>query len=92
MPSLHRALVVSAGGRLVPGLLALGAEHVQLDIGRKSPATLATVRPLRALLVRERADIVHVRSRLPAWIAHLALRGLPAPRRPRLVSTVHGLN
>ena len=88
----HRALVVSAGGRLVPTLLALGAEHIQLDLGRKSLLTLRHVRPLRAVLERERADLVHARSRLPAWIGVLALRGLPAATRPRFVTTVHGLN
>ena len=88
----HRALVVSAGGRLVAPLRALGAEHIALDLGRKSLLTLRHVPTLRALLARERVDLVHARSRLPAWIALLALRGLPSDRRPRLVTTVHGLN
>ena len=88
----HRALVVSAGGRLVPKLLALGAEHTTLDIGRKSLLTLRHVRALRALFAHVGADIVHARSRLPAWLAVLALKGLPAATRPRLVTTVHGLN
>ena len=88
----HRALVVSAGGRLVARLQSLGAEHVELDIGRKSLLTLGHVRTLRALLVREQVDVVHARSRLPAWIVVLALRDIPIGRRPRLVTTVHGLN
>jgi glycosyltransferase involved in cell wall biosynthesis len=88
----HRAIVVSRGGRLVPRLEALGAEHVAIDIGRKSPRVLATVRPLRLLLEREQADIVHARSRLPAWIGVLALRGRRDERPPHLVTTVHGLN
>jgi glycosyltransferase involved in cell wall biosynthesis len=88
----HRALVISAGGRLVPKLQALGAEHIQIDIGRKSLLTLRHVRTLRALFARERVDLVHARSRLPAWLAVLALRGLPAAARPRFVTTVHGLN
>ena len=88
----HRAVVVSAGGRLVRKLLDSGAEHVALDIGRKSLATLRTVRPLRALLAGEGADIVHARSRLPAWVGWRALRGMDAAVRPRLVTTVHGLN
>src|SRR5688572_31657717 len=58
----HRALVVSAGGRLLPALLDTGAEHVEIDIGRKSPLTLRHVRALRALCVRENVDIVHARS------------------------------
>ena len=88
----HRAIVVSAGGRLVPRLQAAGAEHVSLDIGRKSLATFRHVGALRALLRRERVDIVHARSRLPAWIGVLALRGMKDAERPRLVTTVHGLN
>ena len=88
----HRAIVVSKGGRLVPRLLALGAEHIALDIGRKSPLTFRHVLALRALFERERVDIVHARSRLPAWVGELALRSLPASRRPRWVTTVHGLN
>lgn len=88
----HRALVVSAGGRLVPRLEACGAGHVALDIGRKSPATLRHVRSLRRLLCELRPDIVHARSRLPAWIGWFALRGLPPQARPHLVTTVHGLN
>jgi len=88
----HRAIVVSAGGRLLPRLLATGAEHVDLDIGRKSPLVLRHVPALRRLFARERVDIVHARSRLPAWIGWRALQGMPAAARPRFVTTVHGLN
>ncbi len=88
----HRAVVVSAGGRLVGPLLASGAEHVELDIGRKSLLTLRHVGALRRLFVELDADIVHARSRLPAWLGWRALRRLPAARRPHFVTTVHGLN
>ena len=88
----HRSLVVSAGGRLLPALLEGGGEHVELDVGRKALATLRLVGPLRRLLVEQGVDIVHARSRLPAWVGWRALRGLPEPSRPRLVTTVHGLN
>ena len=88
----HRAIVVSAGGRLVPSLQAGGAEHVALDIGRKSPAVLGQVPALRRVLRDAEADIVHARSRLPAWLGRMALATLPAASRPRWVTTVHGLN
>jgi glycosyltransferase involved in cell wall biosynthesis len=88
----HRAIVVSAGGRLVPALLATGAEHVELDIGRKSPLTLRHVSRLRRLIAESAADIVHARSRLPAWLGWWALRGMPAATRAHFVTTVHGLN
>lgn len=86
----HRAIVVSGGGRLVSALEQAGAEHVTLDIGRKSPLVVGTVGALRRLLETSRADIVHARSRLPAWIGLLALRGVRETRRPGFVTTVHG--
>jgi len=85
----HRALVVSAGGRLVPALEDAGAEHVALDVGRKSLLTLRQVKPLARLLLDSGAHILHARSRLPAWIGVLALRRL-GPAAPQLVTTVHG--
>ncbi len=88
----HRSFVISAGGRLLEPLLATGSEHVQLPVGRKSLlAAPGTMRRLRDELARIGPDIVHARSRLPAWLAWFALRGLPAPK-PRFVTTVHGLN
>ncbi|MBS0432863.1 MAG: glycosyltransferase [Proteobacteria bacterium] len=86
----HRSVVVSAGGRLVAQLQGEGSEHVPLDLSRKSLRALRHVRPLRRLLEEIRPDIVHARSRLPAWIGWLALRRLRA--RPHFVTTVHGLN
>lgn len=88
----HRAVVVSAGGRLVQPLLEVGAEHLTLDIGRKSLLTLRHVVGLRRLFTELGADIVHARSRLPAWLGWYALRGMPPAMRPRFVTTVHGLN
>lgn len=87
----HRSIAVSAGGRLVERFVAQGSEHVELDIGRKSLATLRHIWTLRRLFAEIRPDIVHARSRLPAWIGWRALRGLSGAR-PHFVTTVHGLN
>ncbi len=86
----HRSVVVSAGGRLVAPLELGGSEHIALAIGAKSWRVVGAARRLRALLRALRPDLVHVRSRLPAWCLRWALRGLSP--RPRVVSTVHGLN
>ena len=88
----HRAIVVSKGGRLVPALQGVGGEHIELDIGSKSLRTLARVGALRRIIQNADADIVHARSRLPAWLGRLALRGIAADKRPHWVTTVHGLN
>ena len=87
----HRSLVVSAGGRLLPELLACGSEHICFPLGRKSLSSLRHIPPLRRLLKSARVDIVHARSRLPAWITWLAWSSLDAGTRPRFMTTVHGL-
>lgn len=87
----HRSLVLSAGGRLVEQLAREGSEHITWPIGRKSLLTLGLAPRLRRLLREERVDILHARSRVPAWVAWLAWRGMDPARRPRLVTTVHGL-
>ena len=87
----HRALVMSVGGRQVPPLLASGAEHFTWPIGKKSFKTLLLVGKLRKFLLAQKVDIIHARSRVPAWIAWLAWRGMNPATRPHFVTTVHGL-
>jgi len=87
----HESIVISAGGRMVEQLEAAGSRHITWDLGRKSIFTLRHIRPFRRWIKQEQPDIIHLRSRLPAWIAWLAWNKLPQQLRPRLVSTVHGL-
>ena len=83
----HRAVVVSNGGELVPGLESLGARHYCLPVHRKSLWTIArTVQALRDIILREEIDIVHARSRVPAWIAYFACRKTKAA----FITTCHG--
>ncbi|KAF0843525.1 glycosyltransferase involved in cell wall biosynthesis [Methylovorus glucosotrophus] len=86
----HRSLVMSAGGRLVEQLEQQGSEHFQWPVGHKSFLSLRLVRPLRHFLREHAVDILHVRSRFPAWICYLAWKGMDPAKRPRLVTTVHG--
>ena len=85
-------VVVSDGGPLATRIEAAGARHVTMPVRRKSPVSLAAIPRLRRLILREAPDIVHAHSRLPAWIARAALATIPARVRPRLVTTLHGLN
>ena len=77
----HRALVVSAGGRMTAELRSLGAVHVELPIGRKSLGTLRCIRTLREIIAHQNVDIVHARSRLPAWVGYRAVAKLPRQSR-----------
>ena len=88
----HRSIVVSGGGRLVTQLKADGSEHVEMPIGKKSPMTLRLVKSLRGLLRSEGVDVLHARSRVPAWVSFLAWRSMSKSNRPRFVTTVHGLH
>src|SRR5690554_4420629 len=87
----HESLVISSGGRQLSLLEAQGSRHITLPVQRKSLWSLRQVRPMQRLLTALQADIVHVRSRLPAWIVWLAWRRMPRASRPRLVSTFHGM-
>jgi glycosyltransferase involved in cell wall biosynthesis len=87
----HRSIVISAGGRLVEQLVREGSEHVAWGIGRKSLGTLRLITRLRRFLAENKVDILHARSRMPAWICHLAWKGMDPQTRPRFVTTVHGL-
>ena len=88
----HESVVLSKGGRLVEALQREGSRHITLELGRKSPLTFLHARRLRRLFEAERFDIVHARSRMPAWVAWLAWRGTPLATRPRFVTTVHGMH
>lgn len=86
----HRSIVVSGGGRLVKQLENEGSTHIEMNVGVKSPTSLKYVLPLRQLILREEVDVLHLRSRLPAWVAFLAWKTLPQSKRPLLVTTFHG--
>ena len=84
-----RALVFSAGGRLVPELEALGAKHLHGEANSKNPWTVfvSNVGKLAQIIEQEKVDLVHARSRAPAWSALLAARRTKTP----FVTTYHGI-
>ena len=86
----HRSIVISAGGRMVEQLEREGSEHVTWDIGKKSLWTLRLIPRLRRFLIENKVDILHARSRMPAWICYLAWQGMDPKTRPHFVTTVHG--
>jgi len=86
----HQSIVVSNGGRMVSQLETEGTRHIQIPVHRKHLAVAKQISELRRLFVTERPDIVHLRSRLPAWLGWLAWKTVPTPIRPALVTTVHG--
>jgi glycosyltransferase involved in cell wall biosynthesis len=87
----HESIVISNGGRLVEQLETEGSRHITLPVHQKRLSSLKQVKVLRKLFEDEKPDILHLRSRLPAWLAYLAWRKMDPTTRPRLVTTVHGM-
>ena len=81
-----KAVVICNGGRMENQLRRAGAEVYTLPVDTKNPMKWPAVRRrLKAVLLSVGADIVHVRSRAPAWIA------LPLTRAMGIhsISTIH---
>jgi glycosyltransferase involved in cell wall biosynthesis len=69
------AIVASAGGSLIHELARHGAIHETLPLDSKNPLTIyANIGRIEKLIRRYGAQIVHARSRAPAWSAMIAAR------------------
>jgi len=86
----HRVTVLAANGPLSGRIQACGANHLDWPIGKKRLGTLRYISRLRNWLAHEQPDVLHVHSRLPAWICRLALRGLDQASRPVFITSMHG--
>lgn len=89
----HTSIIVSSAdedNELVKRLERDGNLYHQLHMNKKSWRSLLQVVPLRHLIEKYNPDIIHVHSRTPAWILHLALKRAKVKRRPKLVSTMYG--
>ena len=86
----HQSIVVSAGGAMVSQLTGAGSQHIEMQVANKYPATLRSVGRLATWIEREQPDIVHARSRLPAWLCWRALKKRRCPV-PAFATCVHGL-
>ena len=82
-----RALVATEGGHMAEEVAKAGGEIVTLPVASKSPFTmLANIRRIASLIEERGVDLVHARSRAPAWSAFLACRRTGKP----FVTTYHG--
>lgn len=79
--------VASNGGRLVSLLKKHGSKHFNLPVGSKNPYIMyKNYFELKKLLINEKINIMHIRSRAPAWPGYFAGKG-----RVKLVSTFHNI-
>ena len=83
----HQSIVVSNGGKLVSILEQSGSKHYTLPVHKKSLwVGFHLIKILRKIIIEEKVDIVHARSRVPAWIAYFACRKTDAA----FITTCHG--
>jgi glycosyltransferase involved in cell wall biosynthesis len=85
----HESIVISNGGKQVEQIGIDGGLHIKLDVCSKNLLTAPSrMMQLRRCLRELNPDIIHARSRVPAWLVWLANRSLNIP----FVTTVHGFN
>ena len=83
----YKSVVVSNGGALVEKLEADGSKHYTLPVHKKNLLTMfLCIGKLVSIIQNEKIDIVHARSRVPAWIAFFACRKTEA----HFLTTCHG--
>ena len=87
MASSWRSLVISKGGRLVEALERQGAKHFEINIGSKNPfAWPKSFKKLKRVISEYNVDVVHARSRMPAWICKYGAQQCGVP----FITTFHG--
>ena len=69
----NKGVVISSGGELVKELDSLGVKHYELPVHKKSPFVMfRMINGIIEVIKREKIDIVHARSRVPAWSSYFA--------------------
>ena len=82
-----RSLIVTGEEADREQATAAGAHHAALPVARRNPMQApGAIQRLAGLIAEEGADLVHARSRWPAWLSYYAARRTGRP----FVTTFHG--
>ncbi len=83
------SFVISNGGKLEEIINKDGGTHLKFDVCSKNIfSVFSRASKLKKILKQLNPDILHVRSRVPAWLVYFANKSLNI----KVVSTVHGFN
>lgn len=83
------SLVASNGGRLVAELESFGGKHYQLPLASRTPwSVVFSACKLAKIIQQNDVDLVHARSRAPAWAALIACR----MTNTKLITSFHGVH
>ncbi|XVN43071.1 MAG: glycosyltransferase family 4 protein [Candidatus Rickettsia vulgarisii] len=84
----HNVIVVSAGGTLVSELTVNHITHIYMNSASKNPFTMWKNAKLLAKIIKEHnVDIIHARSRAPAWSCYMAAKAT----NTKFITTFHGI-
>ncbi len=82
-----KSIVLSSGGKMVYQIEQAGGKHITLNVATKNPFKIwINIKKIQNIIKENNIDLVHVRSRAPAWSAYFACKKIKCP----LVSTIHG--
>ncbi|MEN8236282.1 MAG: glycosyltransferase family 4 protein [Pseudomonadota bacterium] len=82
----HHAFITSEGGSMVRDLPQSNCNHIFMGLNTKNPVKIfKNSLSLKKLIQDECIDLVHARSRAPAWSAYIACKQTQTP----LVTTFH---
>lgn len=82
------AIIASSGGPLVSNVIDIGAHHINMGVDTKNPLwMLLNIYKLSNMIKEYDIDLIHARSRAPAWSAYFAARR----NDKAFVTTFHGI-
>jgi glycosyltransferase involved in cell wall biosynthesis len=75
-----KALVATSGGRWVNEIIRAGGEVILLPLKKKNPLLLwQNKKQLEKIIIDRKVDLIHARSRAPAWSGYLAAKNTNIP-------------
>jgi glycosyltransferase involved in cell wall biosynthesis len=85
----YESIVLSEGGLMSLELEQFSAKHIELNVQSKNPVNIIrNISKISNLLKEYKINILHARSRAPAWSCYYAVKKTPGVR---FVTTVHGV-
>jgi glycosyltransferase involved in cell wall biosynthesis len=83
----HKSFVASNGGKMAINVDHIGGKHITLPLKSKNIFTIwRNISKLVEIIKKYHIDIVHARSRAPAWSAYFACKKTGC----KFVTTIHG--
>ncbi len=83
-----KAIVASSGGPMTAKITRAGGMHIELPLASKNPLVMyQNALALYQLIKQQGVDVVHARSRAPAWSAYYAAKWAGVP----FLTTFHGV-